>query len=125
MKKAVKDHKLCRHCGQVKGRDQFYQDPRNPYWLSSWCKECTRLYVQAYKHKPRAEQKRKREVWTANDRQLFAMLYPTCSNTEMGRIFGRRPNTIASIAYKMGIRKDPDWKRQQYNNNLHGHESNT
>lgn len=123
MRREIQLTKLCRHCSQEKPRDQFYGDPRNPYWLSPWCKECTRETIR--KSKGREGPKLRRRSWSCRERNMLIMAYPNIGNDELGILFGRSPENIASKAHKLGLKKDPEWKRRKYYKNLRRNESDT
>ena len=52
-------------------------------------------------------------AWTPQMIKLMKKLYPNHSCEEIGRLIGKSARTVQSKGYTIGLRKDPEWLREQ------------
>ena len=53
------------------------------------------------------------KVWPPEKVEKLKQLYPKHTNEEIARILGSTPRSVNAIAFKLGLRKDPQWKYEQ------------
>ena len=49
------------------------------------------------------------KVWPPEKVEKLKQLYPNHTNEEIARILGSTPRSVNAIAFKLGLRKDPQW----------------
>lgn len=67
--------------------------------------ECLRIIREALQPRPRPYLK-----WHKEDINRLKRLFPAKTNQEIARLMGRSLVSITSMAFKLGLRKNPDFK---------------
>jgi len=127
-------HKICPDCKQILPSQLFYKDSSRIDKLSTYCKQCQRARILAYRNRDRARfneingrslTRRRKEVYPNLDHNISEKVCSNCKNIYPISNFSRMPSSSTGfhswcidcarfIAYTRKLKRDYDMSYDEY-----------